>query len=272
MSVGRGLLIIASVGALALLVRSVLKGPVPLSIALAAFAVYLVVVALGVLFPCLEMFAEVLCKGSRRLSEVAITFDGGPHPLHTARVLDALDRASAKATFFVLAAKASEHPDVVREIAAQGHEIGILGCVYGQRWISQSPKQIADDMERAIGTLQSITGRRPGLFRPQVPWLIPRVSGAASKLGLTIVTWSVRGQDDGGSSRDLAADVAARVRRRLKPGAIVQLHDASAIGDAQPAGVVALPAILDAAYSEGLTCVDVVAFARDRGGDRPNTR
>jgi len=259
MTFGKGLLILASVAAIALLVRSLLIEPVPLWIATVAIAGYLAIAMLGVLFPSLNMYANVLCAGPRDLPVVAITFDGGPHPVHTRKVLKILDRAGVKATFFVLGKKAEAYPNAVREILSRGHTIGIGGYEFHRRLGFMTTKSIAADLDRAARLIEDIAGHRPTLFRC-VGWVSPRLSDAAAKLDLTIVGASVEGNELGKMPNPQT--IVARVCRGLKPGAIVRLHD-SDLGDDEPPAVEALPTILDYAYSQGLGCVDVLKFAND---------
>lgn len=255
MSVGRASLYLASAAGLALLLRSLLIGPVPLWIALSAFGAYVALALLGVFVPRLEMFADIVCNGPKDVPLVALTFDDGPHPEHTLSVLDALDEAGAKATFFLLGAKVEAHPEVAREIVKRGHGIGVHGHTH-DRWQSlRGPERIQKDLERALDAIEKATGQRPLLFRPPVGLVSPRTDTAATKLGLTIVAWSVRGRD--GLAKARARDVAARVRRGLRPGAIVLLHDAAEQGDRRPAGVEALPSVLQAIHGEGLRSVEV---------------
>jgi len=87
----------------------------------------------------------------------------------------------------------------------------------------------------------------------------PRIAKAMDELGLIVVGWSIRALD--GTSRARPAEVAARVIRRLEPGAIVLLHDAAERDDRTPASIEALPAILEAMKREGLKGVRVDAWA-----------
>src|SRR5262245_63413422 len=127
MSAGRGALVVATMAALALAARSALGAPVPLWLALLAFAAYAGLVTWGVLSPSLEMFADVVWRGPEGARGVALTFDDGPHPRFTRSVLDALDAAGARATFFVIGEKGERHPELVRELVARGHLVGIHG-------------------------------------------------------------------------------------------------------------------------------------------------
>lgn len=264
MTLGRGLLYVASAAGLALLARSLIFGAIPLWLALLAFISYFGIVITGVMVPQLEMFGDVLCRGPSSVAEVALTFDDGPHPEHTLKVLALLDAAGVHATFFLLGSKVEAHPLVAREIVERGHEIGLHGYEH-DRWLSlRSPGRIVEDLNKALTAIESATGMRPTLFRPPVGHVSPRTETAASKLGLTLVGWSARGLD--GLSGADGHKVAARIRRRLEPGAIVLLHDTAEQGDREPAGVAALPAVLDAIQAQGLKVVPVAVLAAGRFG------
>ena len=117
---GRALLFVATAAALGLTGRALVGRPVAPWVAGLALALYLGVLLCGVLSPRLQMFAAVLWRGPPGARGVALTFDDGPHPTHTARVLDELDRWGARATFFVLGEKAERCPGLVAQIAARG--------------------------------------------------------------------------------------------------------------------------------------------------------
>src|SRR5262245_65290978 len=91
---------------------------------LALFA-YVGLVTLGVVFSRFSMFADVITLGPRNARGVALTFDDGPDPRSTSAILDLLDEAGAKATFFVIGSKAEAHPELVRRIHDRGHAIGV---------------------------------------------------------------------------------------------------------------------------------------------------
>lgn len=247
---GRIVLWIASIGGIALAVRSVALGPVPLLVAMAALAGYIVLVLVGVLVPRLEMFGDVIWRGDAECGGVALTFDDGPHPVTTRRVLDLLREAHATATFFVIGSKVDAHPDVVREIVAAGHALGVHGYEHDRLYALKPPAAVADDIGRAIDAVERAVGDRPSWFRPPIGHLSPRTFAGAKRAGVEIVGWSVRGWD--GLSRANPARVVARVERGLAPGAILLLHDAAERDDFSPAVLVALPLVLDAIARRGL--------------------
>jgi peptidoglycan/xylan/chitin deacetylase (PgdA/CDA1 family) len=240
---GRVVLWVASIGALALCVRSVLIGPVPPVVAWVAFVAYVGIAVTGALVPRLEMFGDVVTRGDPERRAVALTFDDGPNPVTTPKVLALLERAGAKATFFVLGAKAQQHADVLRAIASAGHAIGVHGYTHHRLYAFLTPGAVAADIARAVAVVEREAHVTPRWFRPPVGQVSPRTAAGAKRAGLPIVAWSVRSLD--GLSAANPERVAARVERGLRPGAIVLLHDAAERDDFEPASVRALPRILE---------------------------
>lgn len=258
MPLARILLYVGTAGALSLIGRSVIIGPVPLFVAIVAFAAYVALIGCGVAFLRLGMFVDVVWRGPREARGVALTFDDGPSPDHTPAVLDLLDGAGVKATFFVIGRKAAEHPDLVRSILARGHALGIHGQTHDRFLTLRSPETVGDDLAEAIATLEAITGATPTLFRPPVGLTSPRVARALSWFDLVVVGWSVRGLDGVAGARP--ERVAERVVRRLEDGAIVLLHDAAERDDFRPASLAALPRILEAMRNKDLDGVRLDAW------------
>jgi peptidoglycan/xylan/chitin deacetylase (PgdA/CDA1 family) len=234
----------ATIGVLAFVVRAVLAGPPTLATAIFVSTAYSVIFTAGVLKIQLRMFADAVVRGPRGARGVALTFDDGPHPVHTRKVLDVLDAKRAKATFFVIAKKAERYPEVVREVLARGHAVGLHSYEHDRLFSFRAPSRVKADLTRGIAVLEKITGGRPGLFRPPVGHTTPAIARVCDELDLTVVGWSVRARD--GLGRGTAGKVAARVRGGLADGAIVALHDAKELGEEEPASVGALREILEA--------------------------
>jgi peptidoglycan/xylan/chitin deacetylase (PgdA/CDA1 family) len=258
MPVARLVLYVATTGALGLIARTLILGPLPTFVPIGALVAYVLLIGAGVAFLRLGMFVDVVWRGPKGARGVALTFDDGPSPEHTPKILDLLDAAKVKATFFVIGKKAAAHPELVREIAARGHAIGVHGHDHDRLLSLRSPKQVGDDIDRAILAVEAITGTRPVLYRPPVGLTSPRVARALQEFDVTVVGWSVRGLDGWKGAR--AEDVAARVARRLKDGAIVLLHDAAERDDHAPASVEALPRILEAMRLRDLAGVRLDAW------------
>lgn len=251
MSAGR-VLLAASTGAAPVLALALSLSPVPW-LALPLPALYLGVLVAGVMVPRLAMFAPALFELPSVRAEVALTFDDGPDATSTRKILAALARFDARATFFVLGARARAAPEVLREIAAAGHDIGIHGDTHDRLLSLRHPDRIVADLERALAAVEAATGLRPRWFRPPIGHISPRTAVAARRLGLVLVGWSVRARD--GLASTTADQATRRVLAGVRPGAIVLLHDAAERGDREPVAVAALPGILEEIARRGLRCV-----------------
>jgi len=185
-------------------------------------AVYALVVALGVTFPQLQFFGAILCRVRTGRKAVALTFDDGPDPVVTPVLLDLLKRRGVRATFFCTGQRVEEHPDVARRIVAEGHLMANHSFAHSHRTNLFMTRRLREDLARAQEVIARVAGERPKLFRPPVGLTNPRVFRVAAELGLTVVGWTVRGLD---TRRGAPAKVAERIVRRLRPGAIIMLHD-----------------------------------------------
>lgn len=259
MPIARGALYVATAGALALILRSILIRPVPLQVSAIAFIAYLTLVMLGVIFLRLGMFLDVIWRGPKEARGVALTFDDGPSPEHTPKVLDMLDEAGVKAAFFVIGKKAEAHPDLVRDIAARGHAIGLHGYAHDRLFSLRSPDFVRRDLAKGVAVLEDILGERPIMFRPPIGHSSPRIARVVDELDLVVVGWSIRAMDGTGVSGP--DRVAARVVPKLADRAIVMLHDAAERDDREPASVKALPKILAAMQRLDLDGVRVDEWA-----------
>lgn len=249
---------VATLGAFALVARSLLLGPLPLWVSIVAMAVYLGLVLGGVFSLRLRMYVDAVLEGPEDARGVALTFDDGPHPVHTRAILAALREAKVRATFFVVGRKVELFPDVVREIAADGHAIGIHSHQHDRLMSIMTPRNAEEDLVKALDAVQGATGERPWMFRPPVGHTSPRLAKAIEKLGLAVVGWSARGYDGlGGADPER---VAQRVIGGLADRAIVLLHDAAERDDHDPVAVAALPRILGAMKEKGLPAVRVDAW------------
>ena len=194
------------------------------------------------LFPWLEMYGPIVLRGPAGRRSVALTFDDGPHPVTTRRILAALAATQHRATFFVLGTKARRHPDVIREIHAAGHTLALHGDRHDRLHAFRFPRRVRDELLRAARAVEDATGVRPRFFRPPLGHTSLTTTRGARRAGMTIVGWSTRGFD-GVRGRTPEA-VVTHVARSVSDGDIVMLHDASEHDDFEPASVRALPELL----------------------------
>ncbi len=230
-----------TIAALAFGLYSIAIVPPPLWLAGVAIGVYVAALMMGVLFLRLRVFVDVIIEGPPNARGVALTFDDGPDPKTTPRVLAALDLAKAKATFFVIGKKAEKHPEIVRDILSRGHTVGLHSYAHDRLFAMRGPGRWRRDLKRGIKVIEAITGERPRWFRPPIGHTNPHVGGVIRELDLIVVGWNVSARD---GTRSVPDDVATRVLDAAKDGAIVLMHDASERATHEPAGVEALPTIL----------------------------
>jgi peptidoglycan-N-acetylglucosamine deacetylase len=252
----------ATAGGLVLAVESLaLHRQVPLALALPYLGGYVSLLAAGTAIPRLQLWGDAVCSvpGGRG---VALTFDDGPHPEHTPRVLDELACRGAKATFFMIGEKVERHPDVARAVARAGHEIGSHAHRVDRLLALRGLPAIRDDLRRSVEALESVLGERPALFRPPYGVLNPRIFRACDELSLEVVGWSVRALD--GVARTSADRAARRVASGLRDGAIVCMHDAAELDDRRPVAADALPAIFEALGRSQLAPVTVSELLASR--------
>ena len=149
---------------------------------------------------------------------IALTFDDGPHPQDTPRLLDLLDRHGAKATFFVVGKSVRRHPELIERIAGAGHALG------NHTWDHLSmPSLTARFRRRQLAWTEEVLGRHSsGLFRPPYGEQSLGSRLDAARLGLQVACWDVIAED----WRDDSSEVMlARIYRRLRRGSIVLFHD-----------------------------------------------
>ncbi|MEO7330864.1 MAG: polysaccharide deacetylase family protein, partial [Minicystis sp.] len=231
------------------------RGPVPLWVAGVALGAYVALILAGVFILRLAMFVDVLSRGPRDACGVALTFDDGPSPEHTPRVLEMLEEAGIKATFFVIGRKAEAHPDLIKRIADAGHALGVHSYAHDRLFSIRTPDVVRADLARAIQAIEAATGKVPTLFRPPIGHTSPRMAQALASFDLRVIGWSVRGLD--GLAGAQPERVARRIVPALRDGAIVLLHDAAERDDHAPASLAALPRILDAMRAQNLAGVRV---------------
>ncbi len=155
-------------------------------------------------------------------NEIALTFDDGPDPDVTLKVLDMLDAHQAKASFFVIADKAAAHPDLIREIVRRGHSIENHSCRHPSLFGFFGWRALTAEIGTAQQIIAGITGRTPVFFRAPMGIRNPLLDPVIARFGLRYVSWTRRGFDT--VARDPAV-VLARLTRDLAAGDILLLHD-----------------------------------------------
>jgi peptidoglycan-N-acetylglucosamine deacetylase len=153
-------------------------------------------------------------------ARVFLTFDDGPDPIWTPRVLEALRLSEARATFFVVAPRARRLPHLVHEMIRAGHSVG-LHCIEHIRHTERSRPEVEADTRAGLRDLRLLR-MHPRLWRP--PWgvLAPWTGDVAEGFGLELVSWTADTHDWRG---DTAPEMLDHILPALRPGAVVLMHD-----------------------------------------------
>jgi peptidoglycan/xylan/chitin deacetylase (PgdA/CDA1 family) len=207
--------------------------------------------AAAAVFPSVARIFGVPTRLPSTCGDLLLTFDDGPHPQGTPAVLAALDRAGIKSVFFVCGQQAESRPDLVREVAAAGHELGVHGYMHRTRY-QWTRRALSDDIRRAVDALGRTAGVAPRLYRP--PHGAFTVTGLRliRTLGLEPLLWSKWGRDwRRGATRFTIAEAATK---GLHEGDVILLHDSDRYGahGSWRATAAAVPLIVERAIATGL--------------------
>jgi peptidoglycan/xylan/chitin deacetylase (PgdA/CDA1 family) len=147
------------------------------------------VTAYGAAYPRAQLFGATICR-TNSARKLAITFDDGPNPAITPKLLDLLDRHNGKATFFLIGRFVRECPALVKETVARGHVIGNHTDTHPNLFLL-APSQIGAELRLCHDAISSVIGAPPKWFRPPFgfrnPWVIPE----AQKLSYRTAMWTL---------------------------------------------------------------------------------
>lgn len=182
--------------------------------------------------------------------EVWLTIDDGPDANDTPRLLAALDRHQAKATFFLVGEYAARHPELVAEIARRGHEIGHHTHTHPEKtfWFA-SPARLRWELDQPLEVFAR-AGVRPRRFRPPVGIKNVHLAAALAERGLVCMAWSVRSRDSFATTPD---HVLNHVLPRVRAGSVILMHEGSRLAPA--VRVTSVERLLAALDERGLRCV-----------------
>jgi peptidoglycan/xylan/chitin deacetylase (PgdA/CDA1 family) len=187
---------------------------------------------------------------------VAMTFDDGPHPQNTPRLLDMLRARNIKATFYMIGRNVEMYPDVVRRVVAEGHEIGVH--TWDHRLLTKmGDDELRSEISRTRDAIIRAAGVQPRTLRPPYGALLQRQRELVySEFGYPTILWSV---DPFDWKRPGPSVVTARILAGTTPGAIVLSHDLHS------QTVDAMPATLDGLLRKGYRFVTVSQLLAMKG-------
>jgi peptidoglycan-N-acetylglucosamine deacetylase len=182
---------------------------------------------------------------------VAITFDDGPHPEGTPRILEALRAGDARATFFVCGEQVERYPSLATEVLAAGHSLALHGHRHRVQ-LRLTPRQVGDDLDRGLAAIEDATGERPTRYRPPLGIFSFPGLRLVRERGLRPLLWSRWGHDWRRSRRP--DSIASEVAEGLRGGDVLLLHDADHYSghECWRNTAMAMPAVLEEIEGAGL--------------------
>ena len=199
-----------------------------------------------------------LPSAAARRGEISLTFDDGPDPEVTPRVLELLDRYQAKASFFCIGEKAAAQPELVREIVRRGHSVENHSFHHHHSFALFGLSRLKQEVDAAQQTVAGITGHAPVFFRAPAGFRSPLLDPVLATRGLRYVSWTRRGFD--AVSRD-PRGILRRLTRGLAAGDVLLMHDSA------PVVLAVLPGLLERVSALGLKAVSLVSACANEPGE-----
>lgn len=202
------------------------------------------------------VYVRAFCREKTDRKVVYLTFDDGPHPPETERVLDVLRERGARATFFLIGSKVSGNEAVLRRMLEEGHALGLHTYSHAGTFPLLSFDKMLADVNEGKSAVESVAGKKISLFRPPFGVTNPTIAKVIRTLGLQTVGWDVRSFDtmfckssehsckqsgysckqsehsckQSGysckqSGHDWYVPVVERIMKQVRPGSVILLHD-----------------------------------------------
>ena len=181
------------------------------------------------------VYVRAFCREKTDRKVVYLTFDDGPHPPETERVLDVLRERGARATFFLIGSKVSGNEAVLRRMLEEGHALGLHTYSHAGTFPLLSFDKMLADVNEGKHAVESVAGKKISLFRPPFGVTNPTIAKVIRTLGLQTVGWDVRSFDTmfckssehsyKQSGHDWYVPVVERIMKQVRPGSVILLHD-----------------------------------------------
>lgn len=202
------------------------------------------------------VYVRAFCREKTDRKVVYLTFDDGPHPPETERVLDVLRERGARATFFLIGSKVSGNEAVLRRMLEEGHALGLHTYSHAGTFPLLSFDKMLADVNEGKRAVESVAGKKISLFRPPFGVTNPTIAKVVRTLGLQTVGWDVRsfdtmfckssehsckssehsckqsehsckksGHSCKQSGHDWYVHVVERIMKQVRPGSVILLHD-----------------------------------------------
>lgn len=188
------------------------------------------------------LFMKSVCRIKTKEKVVFLTFDDGPNPETTEKILSILESHQIKATFFCIGDNVTTNAHLARKIDSLGHLIGNHTQSHNWSDTFKNTNEYETLVNNCSEAVNKATGKKPVLFRPPYGITNPSIAKAIKKLHLTSIGWNIRSFDTIIKDEN---KILARIITRLKPGSIILLHDS------MPVTVILLPKLIQQIHANG---------------------
>lgn len=168
------------------------------------------------------VYLKAVCRMPITDQIVYLTFDDGPHPIYTPKILDILNDYQAKACFFCIGANIKGNELLLKRIDEEGHLIGNHSYSHTGFFPILSKTKMDADLAQCDEELFRVLNKKTKLFRPPFGVTNPRIANVVKGRGYRVVGWNIRTFDTQSSDVE---KILRRIDRHLKPGSIILLHD-----------------------------------------------
>lgn len=204
----------------------ILRRPMRLGLSLAMLGIIagigLTVVAV---LPDNHVYGTVFSEVQTPNKVVALTFDDGPYPPYTDQVLDVLKEYHVPATFFVVGKNADNHPELIRRIHMEGHQLG--NHTYNHVDLLKADRNtVVSEVDRTNKIIAEITGQTPHVVRPPHGFRDPVVMEVMAERGMKVVEWSIMSRDWTNPGVDA---IVSRTLSKVQNGSVILLHDGDGV-------------------------------------------
>lgn len=180
---------------------------------------YLTILFFGVKNICSQFFLKSKCKSEDK-SKIHLTFDDGPSPETTPKILNVLKKHNQKATFFCIGHKIEKHPEIVKQIIEQGHEVGNHSYSHSNFFDFWGSKKIISEIEQTNKLIKEITEKDCNIFRPPFGITNPHIALSVKNLKMKVIGWSIRSLDTVKTKQKVLQRI-----KNAKNGDIILFHD-----------------------------------------------
>jgi peptidoglycan/xylan/chitin deacetylase (PgdA/CDA1 family) len=230
---------------------ALLRAPLSWAMAALSFGVGTAVLLYLVFDPNATLWAPTLWRSPRPTNAVALTFDDGPDPEFTPRILSILAEKKVPAAFFVVGQRVLEHPEIVAAIDRAGHLVADHSHTHDLRFHFRLWSGARREIAACNLAIVHAIGREPRLFRSPQGFKNPALGDVLQEKGMIAIGWQVRGLDT--IARDADA-IVTRIVSGARPGGVIALHDGGGLlgTSSREPTIEALPKVIDALRAEGM--------------------